>query len=67
MTRDLVAGDYDLNCGQSEVDIRIINAPRDSDSKRLLSDNDFLSMADLRETQLFDRNNCILGVAPESL
>lgn len=67
VTRDLVTGDYDLNCGQFEIDIRTINAPRGNDNKSPLSDNDFLSMADLRETQLFDRNNSILGIAPESL
>ena len=33
VTRDLVVGDYDLNCGQFEIDIRTINASGDTDIK----------------------------------
>ena len=47
MTRDLVAGEYDLNCGQFEIDFRTINAKDVQDAQ--LAETDFLSMADLRE------------------
>ena len=47
MTRDLVAGEYDLNCGQFEIDFRTINAKGIQDAQ--LTETDFLSMSDLRE------------------
>lgn len=66
VTRDLVAGEYDLNCGQFEIDFRTLNSTHGYQSVAL-TETDFLSTADLRERQLFDRDNRILNVAPEVL
>ena len=66
VSRDLFGGNYDLTCGQFEIDFRTVNATM-KDSNQALSENDFLSTSDLRESQLSDMNNRILGVAPETL
>ena len=70
VTRDLINGQFDLNCGVSEINQRTVNSSVDLNSYEAhdqLSETDFLSTADLREKQLFDRHNQILGVAPRSL
>ena len=66
VTRDMIVGDFDINCGSSDIDFRTVCATT-KEATQALSENDFLSTADLRETQLFDLDNRILGVAPESL
>ena len=65
ITRDLYSGDYELNVGLKDIDQRTVMA--NGNYEGALSDSDFLSTSDLREPQLFDMHNRILGVAPESL
>ena len=31
VTRDLVVGDYDLNCGQQDIDYRLLSVPAATD------------------------------------
>ena len=65
MTRDLYGGEYELACGLQEITYRTVMANDPGDAP--LSESDFLSTSDLREQQLFDMHNRILGVAPESI
>jgi len=65
ITRDLIKGFYELACGQQEIAQRTVTAVDPGDFP--LSESELLSTADLREKQLFDMHNRILGVAPESL
>lgn len=56
--------------GLSEIQFRLVTALKDQTKQSeegQLSESDFLSTADLREKQLYDMNNKILGVAPDSL
>lgn len=65
VTRDLYSGEYELACGLQEITYRTVMANDPGDAP--LSESDFLSTSDLREQQLFDMHNRILGVAPESI
>lgn len=70
MTRDLIGGEYDQAVGLSEIEFRLVTAPKQESTEyngQQLSESDFLSTADLRENQLFDMHNKILDVAPDSL
>ena len=69
VTRDLIIGNYEPACGQHEISQRTVTAPTAGNETKeiLLTESEFLSTSDLREKQLFDIHNHILGVAPESL
>lgn len=66
ITRDMFGGEYEVSCGLQEITYRTVMATGDV-NEGCLSESDFLSTSDLRERQLFDMHNRILGVAPESV
>ena len=62
----MFGGEYEVSCGLQEITYRTVMATGDV-NEGCLSESDFLSTSDLRERQLFDMHNRILGVAPESV
>jgi hypothetical protein len=62
VTRDLVKGAFELQVFD-EIKLRTING----NNQTSLSESEFLSTSDLTQRQLFEYNNQIEGVVPQSL
>ena len=66
VTRDLFSGSYDEKTQPDEIAGRFVTWPS-TERRGPLTENEFLSTADLREKQLFEYNNNISGVVPPAL